>query len=53
MSFVHLFVVTFSLGVGNFLWQAMSAQDWATATERTLFQFVACVAVMGTLKLTK
>ncbi len=31
---------------GNFIWQAVDAQNWAVATERTLFQFGALITTL-------
>jgi hypothetical protein len=38
-------IVGAALAASNFAWQLGGAQDWAVATERSWFQFTACLAV--------
>jgi len=45
MTFPIAILVAFGLGLANFAYQGLGAQDWATAIERTWFQAVACLAV--------
>lgn len=39
--FRHVAIFTLGLAGGNFLYQCFAAHDWATATERSIFQAVA------------
>ena len=45
MTFPIALLVALGLGLANFAYQGLGAQDWATAMERTWFQTVACLAV--------
>ena len=45
MTFPIASLVAISLGLANFAYQGLGAQDWLTAIERTWFQTVACLTV--------
>lgn len=45
MTFSIALLVAFGLGLANFAYQGLTAQDWATAMDRTWFQTTACLAV--------
>jgi hypothetical protein len=47
-------IATFvGLAGGNFVWQAVNGQNWQVAFERSLFQAVAIIALLGFLKVVK
>lgn len=46
LSSTALFGLFVGLTAGNFAYQLFAAQDWATATERSFFQFMALLAVL-------
>ena len=45
LSSTALFGVFVGLTAGNFAYQLFAAHDWATATERSFFQFTALLTV--------